>query len=41
MVSDVRQTKIYTEEPLLPKLSAFEDEMAIDKLKSHKSPGAD
>ena len=41
VVSEVRQTEIYTVEPLLPKLGAFEVEMATDKLKSHKSPGAD
>jgi len=32
-VSDVRQTKIYTEEPLVPEPSALEFEMAIEKLK--------
>ena len=41
LVSDVRQIEIHTAEPLLPELSAFEVEMAIDKLKSHKSQGAD
>ena len=40
-VSDVRQTEIHTAEPLLPVPSAFEVELATDKLKSHKSPGAD
>ena len=25
----------------MPELSAFEDELAIEKLKSHKSPGID
>jgi hypothetical protein len=40
-VSNVRQTKIRTVEPLAPKLSAFEVEMAIVKLKSHTSPGID
>jgi hypothetical protein len=41
VVSDVRQTKIHTAELLLAEQSAFEVEMAIDKLKSHKSPGVD
>jgi hypothetical protein len=33
--------KIHTTEPLVPEPSAFEDEMAIEKLKRHKSPGTD
>jgi hypothetical protein len=37
----VRQTKVHTAEPLVPEPSAFEDEMAIEKLKRHKSPGID
>ena len=40
-VSDVRQRETHTAEPLVPEPSAFEVELAIDKLKSHKSPGAD
>jgi len=40
-VNDVRQTKIHTAEPLVPESSASEVEMAIEKLKSHKSPGID
>ena len=32
---------MHTAEPLVPKLSAPEIELAIDKLKSHKSPGID
>jgi len=40
-VSDVRQREIHTEEPLLPEPSAFEIEMAIEKLKGHKSPRID
>jgi hypothetical protein len=40
-VSDVRQAEIHTAEPLVPKPSALEDEFAIEKLKSHKSPGID
>ena len=40
-VSDVRQMDIHTAEPLVPEPSAFENESAIEKLKSHKSPGID
>ena len=40
-VSDVRQTDIHTAEPLVSEPSALEDELAIEKLKSHKSPGVD
>jgi hypothetical protein len=40
-VSDVRQIEIHTAEPLVPEPSAFELEMAFEKLKSHKSPGID
>jgi len=40
-VNDVRQTEIHTAEPLVPEPSAFEFELAIEKLKSHKSPGID
>ena len=36
-VNDVRQTT----EPLVPEPSAFEVELAIEKLKSHRSPGID
>jgi hypothetical protein len=39
--TDVRQTKIHTTEPLLFEPSAFEFDLAIEKLKSHKSPGFD
>ena len=35
-VNDVRQPDIHTVEPLVPEQSAFEFELAIDKLKSHK-----
>ena len=35
------QVEIPTAEPLVPEPSAFEVEFAIDKLKSHKSPGID
>jgi len=40
-VNDGRQTEINTAEPLVPESSAFEVELAIEKLKSHKSPGID
>jgi len=40
-VKDVGQAKIHTAEPLVPEPSASEVELAIDKLKSHKSPGID
>jgi len=40
-VKDVGQSDIHTAEPLVPEPSASEVELAIDKLKSHKSPGID
>ena len=40
-VKDVGQAETHTAEPLVPETSAFEVELAIDKLKSHKSPGND
>ena len=40
-VSEVRQTEIHTAEPIVPEPSAFEFEMAFEKLKRHKSPGID
>ena len=40
-VSDIRQTEIQTAEPLVPEPSAFEVELAIEKLKRHTSPGID
>ena len=40
-VKDVRQAEIHTAEPLVPEPIAAEFELAIDKLKSHKSPGID
>jgi len=40
-VNDVRQTEIHTAESLVPEPSASEIELAIEKLKSHKSPGTD
>ena len=38
-VHDVRQTETHTTEPLVPEASVFEVYLAIEKLKSHKSPG--
>jgi hypothetical protein len=40
-VNDVRQAEIHTAELLVPEPSVSEIESAIDKLKSHKSPGID
>jgi len=40
-VTNVRQTEIHTAEPLVPEPSASEVELAIEKLKSHRSPGID
>ena len=40
-VNDVRQTEIHTAEPLVREPSASEVGLAIEKLKSHKSPGID
>jgi hypothetical protein len=40
-VKDVRQTEIHTAEPLVPDPSDSEVEMAIEKLKRHRSPGID
>ena len=40
-VNDVKQTEIHTAEPLVPESSAFEVELAIEKLKSYKSPVID
>ena len=38
---DAGQAEIHTAEPLVPELSSAEFELAIDNLKSHKSPGID
>jgi hypothetical protein len=38
-VNEARQAKIHTEEPLVPERSPSEIKLAIEKLKSHKSPG--
>ena len=35
------EIRVHTAEPLVPESSASEVELAIDKLKSHKSPGID
>jgi len=40
-VKDVGQTEIHIAEPLVTDPSASEFELAIDKLKRHKSPGID
>ena len=40
-VKDVGQEETHTAEPLVPEPSASEVELAINKLKSHKSPGID
>ena len=40
-VNDVRQTDIHTAELLVPESSASDVELAIEKLKSHKSPSID
>jgi hypothetical protein len=40
-VNDIRQAEIHTAEPLVPEPSAFEFELAIEKLNSHKSTGID
>jgi hypothetical protein len=39
--SDVRQIEIHTAEPLVPDLSPFEVEVAIEKLKKYKPSGSD
>jgi hypothetical protein len=40
-VHNVRQEDIQTSEPLVPEPSLVEEEIAIGKLKSYKSPGTD
>ena len=40
-VSEVRQTEIHIAELLVPETSAFDVEMAFEKLKGHKSVGID
>jgi hypothetical protein len=40
-VNIVRQAEVHTAEPLVLEPSAFEFELATEKLKRHKSPGKD
>jgi hypothetical protein len=40
-VNDIIQTEIHTGEPHVSEPSAFDIEMASEKLKRHKSPGVD
>jgi hypothetical protein len=40
-VDDVRRAEVHTAEPLVSEPSAFEVDLAIEKLKRHKSPGTD
>jgi len=40
-INDARQTEIHTAKPLVPEPSAVKFEMAIEKLKIHKSSGID
>jgi hypothetical protein len=40
-VHDVTQTEIHIAEPLVPEPSASEVDLAIEKLRNHKSPGND
>ena len=40
-VNDVQHTEIHTVEPLVPEPSAFQFDLAFEKLKSHKPPGID
>ena len=40
-VNDIKQKEIHTAELLVPELSVFKFELAIEKLKSHKSLGID
>jgi len=39
--NNVRPTELHTVEPIVPEPSASDVEFAIEKLKSHKSPGID
>ena len=38
-VNEVRRTEIHTAKPLMPEQSAYEVELVVEKVKSHKSPG--
>ena len=40
-VNDIKHTDIHTPEPLVPEPRAFEVQLAIEKLKSHRSPDID
>ena len=40
-INDVRQTEIHAAEPLVPEPCALDVEMAIEKLKRHRSPRID
>ena len=40
-VNDIKNTDIHTAEPLVPETSTSEVELAVEKLKSHKSSGTD
>jgi len=40
-VNDVKQAEMHKGEPLVSEPIDFEVELAIEKLKSHKSPGFD
>ena len=40
-VNDTKHTYIHTAEPLVTEPSACEVELAIEKVKSHKSPGTE
>ena len=40
-VNEIGQAETHTAEPLVPESSVFEMELAIEKLKNHKSPGID
>ena len=40
-VNDIKHTEIHAAEPLVPEPNVFEVELAIENLKSHKSPGID
>jgi hypothetical protein len=41
VVNDVTKTEIHTAKPLVPEPSAFVIDLAIEKLKIHKSPDTD
>ena len=41
MIIRIGQAETHTAEPLVPEPSVFEVELAIEKLKNHKSPGID